>query len=215
MRRPFQLLHMLNSGASLADSGIQTISYFLFSSFPLLMTARVNHDERSCLFARFWNLPGLRSWKRDAFVIANWLPLFMKYNFVFPSIIDTLVQVITGLAPQTLLKSFDRFGVKDRLRRQHRADYYRSLRMFCPRTFKSCQPVKCDCSTNSFPLLNLWLTDMFLALVSLRFRGSQSLFDLFIELGRVKTTRIISCVPSSLERQHDDRSALVNTVLKV
>lgn len=69
-----------------ADSqafGWLSISYFLSSSLPSLMTARVNHVERSCLFACFWNLPQLHSWKRDAFVIVNWSPLFMKYNFVF------------------------------------------------------------------------------------------------------------------------------------
>ncbi len=82
-----------------ADLVIQMIFCFLVSfSLFLLMAARVNHDERSCLFACPWNLPQLRSRKRHVFVIVNWLPLFMKYNFVFCSIIDTLVQIITGLA---------------------------------------------------------------------------------------------------------------------
>lgn len=183
-----------------ADSqafGWLSISYFLSSSLPSLMTARVNHVERSCLFACFWNLPQLHSWKRDAFVIVNWSPLFMKYNFVFRSIIDTLVQIITGLAAQLRRKSFDRLGVQSCLRRQRRADYYRSFKMFCPGTFKSWQPVKYDCCNEQLALTQNLIDRHIFSSFFLRFKSSywlmfHNLFDLLSELGCVQTYTVIS-----------------------
>lgn len=163
------------------DSGVRMIfhSLFFFLSSPL-MTARVSRDERSCLFACFWNLPQLRfSKKRVAFVAVNWLALSTKRNFVFRSIIDTLVRIMTRLATRlrwNLLTDSERRIV---IRASTEQIITEALRRFCPRTFKSWQPVKCD----RFPLLNMWLTDLFLAQVRelTLIKVSQNLLDLFLE----------------------------------
>lgn len=101
--------------------------YFLSSFFSLLMTVSANRDEHSCLFAFFpWNPLQLHSLKRHAFVTVNWLPLLMKYNFVFfNSIIDMLVQIITVLTAQLCWNHLTDTEWRNSLQCQHRTDYYR------------------------------------------------------------------------------------------
>lgn len=83
----------------------------------------------------------------------------------------------------------DRFGEKNCLRCQHRADYYTGFKTFWQRLLKSWQPVKRDCSTNSFLLLNLWLTGTFLAVFPLWFKAVilQKLFHLSWKWGWIKS----------------------------
>lgn len=142
--------------------------------------------------------------QKRAFLVVNWLTLFMKYNFAFYSVIDTLVWIITGLASHLSLEAFDRLGVKNCPRCQHRTDYYRSFKMFCPRALESWQPVKRDCSTNSFALPRAWLTGTFLAAFPpsvvqefVVIKVSRNTFDLFWEPGCVKSaeTHQISLPP--------------------
>lgn len=120
------------------------ISFFLyflifFLLFSLLMTVSANRDEHSCLFAFFpWNLLQLHSLNRHAFVTVNWLPLLMKYNFVFfHSIIDTLVQIITVLTAQLCWNHLTDTEWRNCLRCQHRTDYYRRFKMFYPKEEKN------------------------------------------------------------------------------
>lgn len=141
MRRPFQLLRTLNLGTSSAPNSREafidfSISYFVSCFLLLLMAPRVNCDERSCLFACFWNLPQLHLFESalGAFVIVNWLPLFAKRNFVFHAIIDTPARIIAGLEAGRCRNRLTDSGVKNCRRG---ADYYRSSEMFCPRVFKT------------------------------------------------------------------------------
>lgn len=137
MRRPFQSLHMLNLGTSLFQQ-TQAFTWFisfLFSCFlssPLTAT-RANHDGRSCLLARVWNLPQLHSLKRGALAFVNWWPLFfVKYNFCLSFYYWHARTNNNRLGVSTPFKSFDRLGVKNCLRCQHRTDYFRGFRVFCP-----------------------------------------------------------------------------------
>lgn len=175
------------------------------------MTARVNHDERICLFACFLkSAPAafLKSAKLLSFLIDHH---FSWIQLCFPFYYWHACSNNNRLGNSSLLKLFDRLGVKNCPQCQHRTDYYRSFKMFCPRALKSWQPVKHDCYTNSFPSLNLWLTDTFLAVFTpLWFKSSywlrlhRTYLICFESWFVLKVLRQI--LSSSLKQQHNYHS---------
>lgn len=135
---PFSITRVLNPGTRRIQNRLRRSHHLSFRYFPSLFPS--NDSDGESWWAQLFTCSRLKSapavfFKARCFLAPfNWLPPFMKYNFVFPLHYRQACSNNARLGESAPLTWFDRLGVKNCRRSQHGADTerYRSFKMFCP-----------------------------------------------------------------------------------